>query len=235
MTKLLTVYGHGTSQPTRAVLWVLKLKQLPHELIKADPMTGFDAAFKAKFPQALIPCIDDGSDVHIGESHAILTYLANKHRWTDLYSDQLPQRARIDEYLHWHHNNTRLLSGTLFRPFLFTVLLKGQLPNPPKDGDLKRLDRAMTTLDSWLANAPYLALSPHATIADFSAYCEFDQILALADRGRPLYDFSRFTNVQAWLARMRALPFHDEVRKTLFKTCDLVCERAQSAKPPAKL
>jgi glutathione S-transferase len=224
---MLKLYGHGTSQPTRAVMWVLKMKQLPHELVKVDPMTGFDAAFKAKFPQALIPCIEDGPDVQIGESHAILTYLATKHRWNDLYPfDSLPQRARIDEYLHWHHNNTRLLSGTLFRPFLFTVLLKGQLPNAPKESDLKRLDRAMATLDAWLATSPFLARSSHATIADISAYSEFDQILALADRGRKLYDFSRFTNIQAWLARMRALPFHDDVRRTLNKTCDLACEKA---------
>jgi glutathione S-transferase len=223
---VLKVFGHATSQPTRALLWTLKMKGTPYELVKVDPVTGMDDAFKKTFPQALIPCIEDGA-LRVGESHAILTYLAAKHRWTDLYPESLAERARVDEVLHWHHLNTRLLSGVLFRPFLFTILLKGKLPDPPKPGDLKRIDRAMTVLDSWLATAPFLANRDQPSIADISSYCEFDQIEALAARGERLYDFARFPHVTAWLQRMRALPHHDAVRSTLFKTADMVVGKAK--------
>jgi glutathione S-transferase len=234
---MLKVFGHGTSQPTRAVLWTLMMKSVPYELVKVDPVSGMDDEFKKTFPQALIPCIQDGA-LQIGESNAILTYLATKHSWTDLYPSALDERARIDEVLHWHHNNTRLLSGFLFRPFLFTILLKGKLPDPPKPADLKRIDRAMSVLDAWLSSAPFLAQRQRPSIADIASYCEFDQIDALAARGEQLYDFGKFPHLVAWLKRMRALPHHDAVRSTLFKTADMVTEKAREIRgspPKAKL
>ena len=35
------------------------------------------------------------------------TYLADKHGWSDLYPQDPLARARINEYLHFHHRNTR--------------------------------------------------------------------------------------------------------------------------------
>ncbi len=184
---MLKVFGHLTSQPTRSLVWALKLKGVPFELVKADPMTGFDAEFTSKFPVSTIPAIEDGT-VRLAESHAILQFLAAKHKWSDLYPLDLAERARIDEVLHWHHNNSRLLSGVLFRPFLFTVLLKGKLPDAPKPADLKRLDRAMRVLDGWLKATPFLAQQSRFTLADLVTYSEFDKIEALAARGFRLYD-----------------------------------------------
>lgn len=226
---MLKVFGHLTSQPTRSLVWALKLKGLPYELIKADPMTGFDPEFTSKFPTRTIPAIEDGA-LRLAESHAILQFLASKHGWSDLYPADLTQRALVDQVLHWHHNNSRLLSGVLFRPFLFTVLLKGKLPDPPKPGDIKRLERAMTVLDGWLTASPFLAQQSRFTLADLVTYSEFDQIEALAARGFRLFDFAPYPSLTAWLARMRSIPHHDEVRKTLFKTAEMACSRANEIK-----
>ena len=48
----LTVYGHWVSQPSRAVLWVLKMKGLPFTFKKKEPFKGDcdKEDYLAKFP-----------------------------------------------------------------------------------------------------------------------------------------------------------------------------------------
>lgn len=95
---MLKIFGHATSQPTRAVLWLCAMKKLPYELVKVDPMAGGpkQPAFLAKFPVGLIPAIEDGA-TSICEAHAILQYLATKNKWTDLYPEDVVQRAHVDQ------------------------------------------------------------------------------------------------------------------------------------------
>ena len=133
MSKIYTVYGHATSQPTRAVLWLLSIKGESYNFVKADPMAGFDDEFKRRFPTALIPHMHDASnDLNLGESHAIMRYICQQRQWHDWLPTEPVAAATVDEYLHWHHHNTRLLSGVFFRPLLFTVMLKNQRPRPPR-------------------------------------------------------------------------------------------------------
>ena len=131
-------------------------------------------------------------------------------------------------FFHRHHSNTRNLSSFYFRPLLFTVLLKGKLPHPPAANQEKRVEKSLHTLDTWLATSPWLAGRTEPSIADLATYCEFDQILAFHDAGRPLIDFSRFRNLEAWFDRCRSLPEHDAVRRTLTKTVALVMSKVSS-------
>jgi len=58
------------------------------------------------------------------------------------------------------------------------------------------------------------------TLADINAYCEFDQLEAfgiLDDAG-----VTGFPEIIAWMDRMKQLPHHDEVRKSLQKLAVLV-------------
>jgi glutathione S-transferase len=114
------------------------MKKLPYELVKVDPMAGGtrEASFVDRFPAGLIPCIEDG-EVRISEAAAIMTYLSSKHGWTDMYPKELPKRALVDQYLHWHHSNTRKITVVFFRPYLFGVLLKNELPRPVPEKDVK--------------------------------------------------------------------------------------------------
>lgn len=233
MSKIYTVFGHATSQPTRAVLWLLAIQNEPNTFVKADPMGGFDDEFKRRFPIATIPQLHDASnDLNLGESHAIFRHICTQRQWRDWLPTEPIAAAKVDEYLHWHHHNTRLMSVVFFRPLLFTVMLKNQRPRPPRDSDLKRVHRALNVLDGWLTEAPYLANSQNPTVADLSAYCEFDQLLAFARAGVSLIDFSRYPHLVAWFERMRQLPAHDDVRRTLDKTVQLVATRLADL-PPA--
>ncbi len=64
--------------------------------------------------------MSDG-DFNIFQSHSIMRYLANTRTIPDhLYPKDSKTRAKIEWYLDWHHNNTRmggwLVFNTLFAP-----------------------------------------------------------------------------------------------------------------------
>ena len=68
-------------------------------------------------------------------SAAIMTYLVDKYHLPDhWYPKDLQKRAKVDEYLHWHHNYLRWIARSFFmrvRPshkrILFVICIKGVL------------------------------------------------------------------------------------------------------------
>jgi glutathione S-transferase len=218
----LTVYGAVLSQPTRAVLWVLRMKGLECTFVKVNPMAGETETddYLAKFPMGLIPAIEDtdaaGNLVRVSESHAILIYLCEKHGWTDLYPAAPADKARVNQWLHWHHHNFRRLTTVVMRP-QFAALARGKAPAPAPEQARKAhaLLRALELVmqHQSLKRQRFLA-GDRATLADVSAYCEFDQLEYL---GAVPGLGARYPVVGAWLARMKALPFHDAVRSPLVR------------------
>ena len=78
--------------------------------------------FKQINPNGKVPALIDG-DLNLYESHTILRYLhqTRPDKMPDsLYpTKDLRKRAKIDEYLDWHHNGLRLgAGGYLFRKYV---------------------------------------------------------------------------------------------------------------------
>ncbi len=116
----LRLYGVEGSQPVRSVLWLLEMKEIKYDLVRVVPGHAKgtrDPAYVARNPTGTVPFLEDpDTGVALAEGAAILTYLANKHKVTDLYPTDPKKRAAVDEYLHWHHSNTRSISGGIFAP-----------------------------------------------------------------------------------------------------------------------
>ncbi|KAG6587012.1 Glutathione transferase, theta class [Phytophthora cinnamomi] len=209
----LKLYANLISQPSRAVAWVLKVKGVDHELVPCNPGSDFFKSdeFKAINPNRLVPAIKD-DDFVLTEGMAILQYLGDKYDWTgpkDLYPKDLKVRAKVNEFLHWHHTNTRLFTLNIVRPEISKKLNAAT----PKDlaaleGKDALVEKEFSLLETFLVN-DYIAHTDFPTIADYAAYTEIDQLELMG------YDFSKYPNVSAWIARMKTQPFNEEIHVPL--------------------
>ncbi|GAB9463262.1 hypothetical protein Gpo141_00000728 [Globisporangium polare] len=203
----LKLYANLVSQPSRAVAWLLKVKGVSYELVPtAPPAVGVTPEFLKLNPNGFVPAIKDG-DFSLFEGAAILVYLAEKHQWTDVYPTDLQARAKVNQYLHWHHTNARLSTIQVLRPY---VMRERGVSTPAslelienKDATISKF---MTTLEKFFV-APYVAESSQVTIADYACYCELDQLEAM-----DIFDFSKYPKTSEWMARMKEIPYHDEIR-----------------------
>ena len=90
MSSPLIIYGVPFSQPVRAVLWLMRYKQKSFELVLINPGSSSEGGsrhpdYLAKFPTGTIPSLEDKETGFVlSESHAIMGYLCNKYKWTDL-------------------------------------------------------------------------------------------------------------------------------------------------------
>lgn len=116
----------------------------------------------------------------------------------------------MDQYLHWHHNNSRLSTLRIFRPLMNHT---AGVATPQEEQWLAQKDesisRYVAIVEAYLVN-DFIAQTDAPTIADFACYCEFDQ-LEMADQ----FDFTKYPKVNAWMGRMKKLPFHDDVHEDL--------------------
>ena len=183
---MLKVLGRANSFNVRKVLWLCDEIGLPFE--REDYGRGFRPTDTPEFlklnPVGQVPCvIDDGFAMR--ESHAILRYLASKHRATALYPDDLAKRQQIEAWMDWvAYDVTHSMRG---------AFLGGQLKEPPWNNpwfvEQGRLDLTaqMKLLDEALAaNGPYV-LGTEFSLADIPVGLVVNRWFSLKDVTRPAY------------------------------------------------
>ena len=179
-------------------------------------------AYLARNPGGTIPMIEEpDSGFALGEAHAILCYLCNKHGWEDLYPADPRLRARVDWYLHFHHRNVREASTGLVAPKIRKDLDISEARQQVSCATLAKALQAME--EGWLAQSRFLA-GDRLTLADFAAYVEIGQ---LQPEFTNVFDFEPFPNVRRWLDEMKRVDGHDEVHVVLAELGDI------SREPPA--
>jgi glutathione S-transferase len=221
----LIIYGVPFSQPVRAVLWLLILKKTRFELVLTNPGSSgpggsrhFD--FLTKNPAGTIPCLEETeTGFTLGEAHAIMTYLAQKNAWHDVYPEDLQARARIDGFLHFHHRNFREASVGLVAPKVRKDL---NIPESIQVSAHRSLSRALKMLDTSVLSQGQFLTGDSMTLADLAAYVEIGQ---LQPGFTNVFDFSGYPNVQRWMSDMMRVDGHDDVHVALTELGD-ISERA---------
>ncbi|MDA0822610.1 MAG: glutathione S-transferase N-terminal domain-containing protein [Proteobacteria bacterium] len=103
MTTEPILYGVPFSQPVRAVMWLMIYKRLPFELVLINPGSKGSSGsrhpdYLAKNPAGTIPTLEEpDTGFTLGEAHAIMTYLCDKHAWHDVYPFTTPKGERIPD------------------------------------------------------------------------------------------------------------------------------------------
>jgi glutathione S-transferase len=187
------VHDFELSGHAHRVRLMLALLDLPHELVAVDLKGGEHkrAAFLARNVFGQVPVIEDGELV-LADSNAILVYLALRY---DIERRWLPEApAAQAEVQRW----LSAAAGPLaFGPAAARVaMLFRQAADPQAQALAERL---FTTMEQHLATRSWLA-AEHPTIADVAMY----SYTAHAPEGG--VSLAPFPRLQAWLARVEALP-----------------------------
>jgi glutathione S-transferase len=227
----LTLYGLGGSQPYRAVHWALLLASPPVPFTTVPIMPGATGdggarspAYRALVPSSLIPAIVDTDGFALAESHAILTYLAERHGWTSLYPSQQTEprrRAQVNEWLHAKHQSVRQLTLAVVAPRVIGFSLPHDVVTRALAAGrrgLRLMERALAVTNAWLV----AGAAP--TLADL---CYYEEVEQLSTRYMNVYDLSPYPHVCAWLERMRALPHHAEAHRGLDVVTRMVRKQQQ--------
>ena len=141
-----------------------------------------------------------------------------KHGWDDLWPSDLVTRARVNQYLHFHHRNTRELvirwSQTIW-PCVYGEqnpdadwIKHNTFPGLPNNAELRL--QTLQIIDGMLSRSRFIATDDHATLADISAYEEIGQ-------NQPKFancdDYGPYPNIRRWLVDMEQLPGFDAVHE----------------------
>lgn len=196
------LYCDPISTTSRPVMLFAAEAGIALEQVHVDLMSQENqgAAYLAVNPNGVVPYLVDG-DFGLGESSAILKYLADK-AGSPAYPTELRARARVNAAMDWFATNLHeyFCLFTVYPNFgiphgIDPVLAQGMIAfgetHCPRW--LKVLDQHM------LGDRPFVC-GEAITIADYlgSGFVTLGEAAA--------FDFSPYPNIQAWIARMKALP-----------------------------
>lgn len=187
------LYHHPLSGHAHRARLLVSLLDLPHELIEVDlaARAHKSPAFLALNPFGQIPVLDDNGTI-VADSNAILVYLATKSGRTDWLPQNPAGAAAVQRWLS-------VAAGELaYGPAaarLVTVF--GATFNAEEV--IARAHVLLGRLEAHLADRAWL-VGDHPTLADVALY----SYVARAPEGH--VDLARYPAVNAWLARIEALP-----------------------------
>jgi len=157
----LKLYYHPASTTCRPIMLLAAADKLALDYQLVDLFTGenYQQAFTAINPNQAVPYLEDG-DFRLGESSAILKYLADKHD-SPAYPKDLQRRARVNERMDWFNTNYyREWAYHLIYPQVFPTHLRSPDVAQKATLDFERATRlydtqSMTKSDFDTARAQY--------------------------------------------------------------------------------
>ena len=221
MSKLY-IYADFMSQPVRAVVAFCKINKIEFEIITTLISKGMTKTkeFKKINPHEELPVIKfvdkDGKEFILTESCAILRYLSYKYNVSENWynKNNLERRARIDQYIGFHHENTRIhFSGNLYRILIYPKLKEIGLSIDCPPNTEKQLNQLLKYFNEQLLNKNFI-IDDEISIADLLLYNEIIQLSAIN------FDFSKFPLVEKYLERMSNIPEIKETNFVLRKVID---------------
>ena len=155
-------------------------------------------------PQHTIPTIDDNG-LHLWESRAIMTYLAEQYGKNDsLYPKDPKARAVINQRLYFDACTLYKAFADYYYPVLFQ-----KAPKDPKK--MESIDTAFSLLDKFLEGQDFVA-GKTVTLADLTI------VVTVATCEVVKYDFSKFKNVTRWYAKVKStIPKYQEITENGIK------------------
>jgi len=174
------VYLDLMSQPARAMYIFCKATGIQHEIVPIRILKGDNKTeeYTKMNPFQKVPVIKDG-DFALTESVAMMRYLARTREVADhWYPKDAKAQARVDEYLEWQHQGTRLQCSRFFlEKFLIPMTFRNR-PNENKVAKMKtNMENCLEEVERvWLKNGEKDFIGGgKISVADILAACEMEQ------------------------------------------------------------
>jgi glutathione S-transferase len=195
------LYTHPLSSNARRVRLLVHHLGLPVEEEIVDLAKGAQRApaYLALNPMGKVPTLVDG-DLHLTESYAIMIYLCEKTGRRELFPDELASRTEINRWLFWAANEwSPIIARLNFENMLKPILGLGS-PDPARVQEAEAAFKNLASvLDAQLKSRPFAA-GNQLSLADFALSA------SLATAVPAKLPLAGFSNVQAWQAKIEALP-----------------------------
>uniref|UniRef100_A0A3P8YY80 glutathione transferase n=1 Tax=Esox lucius TaxID=8010 RepID=A0A3P8YY80_ESOLU len=206
---VLEMYLDLFSQPCRSVYIFAKKNNIPFDFKQISLLGGeqYGEEFRKINMISKVPAIRDG-DFCLGESIAILTYLAEKYKTADhWYPLDLQKRARVNEYLSWQHTAIRMHGSKIFwQKVMIPQVMGVEVSKDRLAGTLEDLEVSLKLIEEkFIEDKPFIA-GEQISLADLVAIVEIMQPV-----GAGLDVFEGRPKLSAWRDRVQA-----EVGKELF-------------------
>ena len=213
MSKL-TIFGDMMSQPVRSVISFCKLNKINYEFqfINLAKKQNLSEEFKLLNIHSYVPVIKqtepNRKDFILYESHSILRFLSSFYKTNETWypNRNLYRKAKIDEYLDYHHINTRFILMNKFRE-----TISKQTKNTGRKFYLvedEKLDNLLEKFESTLGKQKYI-IDDKISIADLSLTSELNQFFILS------YNFDKYNNLCNYLKSMNEPEEMKEVNDVL--------------------
>lgn len=207
------LYYHPVSTTCRPIMLLAADENIPLDYETVDLFTGahLQPGYKAINPSQQVPLLDD-EGFRLGESSAILKYLAEKHG-SPAYPKDLRQRARVNEVMDWFNTG-------LYRDLGYGVIYPQTLPNHKREDpavqaaqlawSCEKARRWLSVLDHDILGAKPFLCGEQLTIADYFGV----GLLTVGEVTR--YDYAEWPNVVRWIAAMKARPNWGKVNEAFY-------------------
>ena len=208
---------HPASQPCRAVQQFMLEIDAPFEEEIVDLMAGVNEKqeFKDKYnPTDQVPILVDG-DFIVWESAAIAYYVNEKFNAPgNWFGDTVQQRARIQQYLHWHSTTLRRGAGAFFYAnFAESIWGRRDYSKEIEKGRYV-LRESMAILEGWLSKTNYVC-GDEISFADLQGFHEF--VSHYTGAVIPGAQWQEFPKLKAWFDTLSERPHAKTVSATIME------------------
>jgi glutathione S-transferase len=198
------LYHDPTSEPCRAVHWLAIESGIEIDIAYTWLTRGEhrDPAFLDINPLHQVPAMTHGR-FRLAEATAIMRYLVDLDGSQDRWLGATQQaRARTNQFLSWHHSNTRRITLEYFLPALLMPAYHGgaNLPNDRKMALRKNTRASLERLEQLFGDSTPFLGGIEANVADF--FIASDLFALDIDPGREVL-FDGLPRISCWLDRLR--------------------------------
>ena len=191
-----------------------------YQLIDLFGGENYQPAFTAINPNQAVPYLEDGT-FRLGESSAILKYLADKHD-SPAYPGDLQKRARVNERMDWFNSG---LYRDLGYGFIYPQIIDAYR-YPQAEVQAATLAHTREKAKKWLNILDEKIIGPdhpfvcggELSLADYFGAC----MITLGEVIR--LDYSAYPNLTRWLGNMKSLPYWSEVNGAFYSQFLAMCK-----------